>query len=311
MTDAAGFGVSFVVTVYNKREYLPAVVAGLAAQRGDFPREFIFVDDGSTDGSAEAVRQLTSGWSGVQILGQANLGPSRATNRGLAAARHKLVKLVDGDDVLLPDAAALLREALLRHDAAVLAHGRTDDYADATEAVARLQTPPAGAAAVTAFDALPRFLRSCDLGPSACMVRREAALLVGGCDERVFIQDYSLFLRLAAAGPFLRLDAPVALLPGGPRRHLNDGGPQVPHDLNLALFHFLSEREVPAHLRRRAVHRGLQRAWKWARRREGATMLDPAFRMLLAGYVARRARSLALLQQSCAAFAASRPVRRL
>src|SRR5207248_4835918 len=77
-------GISFIVTVYNKRPYLPAVAAGLVAQRGDFPCEFVFVDDGSTDGSREEIERLTAGWPDVQILSQANLGPSLATNRGLA-----------------------------------------------------------------------------------------------------------------------------------------------------------------------------------------------------------------------------------
>ena len=44
-------GVSFVVPVYNKARVLPPVLDAMAAQQGDFPREFIFVDDGSTDDS--------------------------------------------------------------------------------------------------------------------------------------------------------------------------------------------------------------------------------------------------------------------
>ena len=41
--------VSFVVTVFNKAEYLPLVIRSLDAQIGDFEREYVFVDDGSTD----------------------------------------------------------------------------------------------------------------------------------------------------------------------------------------------------------------------------------------------------------------------
>ena len=48
--------VSYVVTIYNKTAALPFLVAGLAAQEGDFEREFIFVDDGSTDGSVPLLR---------------------------------------------------------------------------------------------------------------------------------------------------------------------------------------------------------------------------------------------------------------
>ncbi|HEX6442662.1 MAG TPA: glycosyltransferase [Stellaceae bacterium] len=308
----ASAGVSFVVTVYDKRSYLPGVVAGLAAQRGVFAREFIFVDDGSTDGSGKEIERLTAGWPDVRILSQPNLGPSIATNRGMAAARYPLIKIVDADDVLLPDGAALLRDAMLRHPDAVLAFGETEAYAATAEALARLHAPaPPPAGEPVSYNALPAFLRNCDLGPSACLLRADAVRRIGGCDERVFVQDYSLFLRLAATGPFLRIDAPVALSARVPGEHLNDGGPQVLHDINLALYYFLSEHRVSRPLARDSVRRGLQRAWHWARRREAATVFDPAFRRLLAAYLPFHWRSPELLRRSCAAFSASRAVRRL
>jgi len=40
-------------------------------------------------------------------------------------------------------------------------------------------------------------MRSIWFTPSNLLVRREALRLSGGCDERVFVQDYSLALRLA------------------------------------------------------------------------------------------------------------------
>lgn len=309
--DAAA-GVSFVVTVYNKRPYLPAVAAGLAAQRGGFAREFIFVDDGSTDGSREELERLTASWPDVRILLQPNLGPSRATNRGFEAARYPTVKLVDGDDVLLPDATALLRDAMLRHPPAVLAFGETEGYQSTEDAEVRLKASRAPAVGEPElFDALPAFLRNCNLGPSACLLRAEAVRRVGGCDARVFVQDYSLFLRLAASGPFLRSTAPVALAARGPRQHLDDGGPQVLHDINLALYHFLSEHDVPPGLMRAAVRRGLQRAWHWARRRERARISDPSLRRLFVSYLPFGNGSPEPLRYSCAAFTASRSVRRL
>jgi glycosyltransferase involved in cell wall biosynthesis len=300
------------VTVYNKRPYLPAVVAGLAAQRGDFSREFIFVDDGSTDGSRGEIERLTAGWPEVRVLAQPNLGPSVATNRGMTEARYPLIKIIDADDVLLPDAAALLREAMLRHPQTVLAFGETEPYAATAEALERLRSPvPPRVGEPLLHDALPAFLRNCDLGPSACLLRADAVRRIGGCDERVFVQDYSLFLRLAASGPFLRVDAPIALTARSPGEHLNDGGPQVLHDLNLALYYFLSEHRVPRSLARDSVRRGLQRAWHWARRREAATVFDPSFRRLLAAYLPLVGGSPEPLRRSCAGFSASRAVRRL
>ena len=78
--------VSFVLTVYNKRRYLADVLASVAAQEGDFEREVIIVDDGSTDGSRELLERLGPRLPGFRLILQANQGPSVATTRGLAAA---------------------------------------------------------------------------------------------------------------------------------------------------------------------------------------------------------------------------------
>lgn len=310
MTLGAAADVSFVIPVYNKRPFLAGMIEGLARQRGDFRREFIFVDDGSTDGSGDVLARLTAGWADTRIDSQPNRGPSVATNRGIAAARYPLIKLVDADDVLLPDATAALRQALLRHADATLAFGAGQGVASLDAAMARLrEAAPIAAGPTTVFDALPTLLRDCPLAPSVCLLRAEAARRVGGCDERVFTQDYSLFLRLAAAGLFVRVDAPLALSPLAVPGRVNDGGPQVLHDINLALFHFLSEHPMPPAVRRAAVRRGVKRAWRWATRREDVGVLNAPLWLLLRAYLSFPGIPLDLLRQSCAAFAASRPVR--
>ena len=52
-SSAGVSGVSFIVTVYDKAAHLPRIIESLARQTGSFPREFIFVDDGSSDDSVE------------------------------------------------------------------------------------------------------------------------------------------------------------------------------------------------------------------------------------------------------------------
>ena len=95
--------VSFIVTVYNKALYLPFVIRGLARQEGEFEREFIFVDDGSTDDSVKILGELKETLPGrVEIIEQDNSGPSMATNKGFEISTGDIIKFVDGDDVLMP-----------------------------------------------------------------------------------------------------------------------------------------------------------------------------------------------------------------
>lgn len=305
-------GVSFVIPVYNKRQFLPQVIAGLKAQRGDFAREFIFVDDGSTDGSGDELRRLVGGLGDTHILVETNSGPSVATNRGLENARYPLIKLVDGDDVLLPDATASLRAALLRHPDCVLAYGTAGAYASVEEALARLAdalAPPTSDGTDRVVNALPGLLRGCHLGPSNCLALAAAMREVGGCDERIFVQDYSLFLRLAARGKFVATEIPTVINPSTAEGRLNDGGPQVLHDINLALVYFLAEANLPSPLTAMAARRAVTRAWLWAKRREGAPALSYWSLLRLAAYLPIPGLTPILLRCSCAAFTQNRSVR--
>lgn len=304
-------GVSFVVPVFNKRRFLKQVVAGLAAQRGDFAREFIFIDDGSTDGSHAELEERAKALPEARIIAQANAGPSVTTNRGLRAAHFPFVKLVDGDDVLLPEATAQLLAALARHPEAALAYGQSAYYADAEDALAKIAQAPSTPAPPERIEhALKALLRECYLGPSNCLIRRDAALAVGGSDERVFVQDYSLLLRLSEKAPFVAFDAPIVLHPSTPQDRLNDGGPQLLHDTNLTVVHFLAEHRVAPDLATMATRRAMTRAWLWAKRREDVSALSRWYWLRLAAYLPLPQLRPWLLDKSCAAFTLSRPVRR-
>jgi glycosyltransferase involved in cell wall biosynthesis len=303
--------VSYVITVYNKRAFLPQVVAGLAAQQGDFAREFVFVDDGSTDGSAAEIARLTGGWPNVRIVAQSNRGSSGATNRGIDEARFPFIKLVDADDVLLPNATSVLLTALLKHEGAVLAYGRTEFYAAQREALDRLKAPPASSSSVVQLEPDPlasQLLRGFGIGPSNSLFRADAARAVGGCDARIFTQDYSLVLRLATLGSFVSVDDIIALCPAVAEGRVNDGGPQILHDVNLTLAYFLEERQLAPALARNAIRRATTRAYHWARRREGVGFFSYWTWLRLLAELPRPASGL--VKESCGAFTLSRPVRR-
>ena len=57
------------------------------------------VDDGSTDGSADAIARFGSR---VRYVHQANAGGSRARNAGFALSKGAFIQFLDADDFLLP-----------------------------------------------------------------------------------------------------------------------------------------------------------------------------------------------------------------
>lgn len=94
--------ISVLVPVYNCKRYLRlAVVSVLAQTLGDM--EVICVDDGSTDGSLEVLRELERQDARVKVISRPNTGIVGALNDALAVARGKYLARMDGDDVSHPD----------------------------------------------------------------------------------------------------------------------------------------------------------------------------------------------------------------
>jgi hypothetical protein len=265
----AGTAVSFVLTVYNKRRFLAEVLASVAAQEGSFEREVIVVDDGSTDGSRELLEVLGQRLPGFRLITQPNRGPSSATNRGLASASMPLVKLLDGDDLLAPYATRHLTDCMDRLGVeAMIGAGQAYRPGEPPVWLGLSASPPR-----LLPDPLGALLRAIWFTPSNLLIRREALQTSGGCDERVFVQDYTLALRLAQRCRFGLTATSIVAAPdpvevAADRVSANKA--QILHDLNLALLLFIEENpELPARYRRLAWRRIAGRSWKWARREAG------------------------------------------
>ena len=98
--------ISVVIPTYNRARQVKAALESVLAQT--YPElEAIVVDDGSTDGTGEALQQLISqqGGNGKQIryFFQPNQGQSAARNKGIAEARGEWIAFLDSDDVWLPE----------------------------------------------------------------------------------------------------------------------------------------------------------------------------------------------------------------
>lgn len=89
--------VSVVVPVYNSEAYLKECVDSIIHQTLK-NIEIIFVDDGSTDRSAEILEEYRKKDDRITILHQKNLYAGVARNNGLKAATGKYVIFLDSDD---------------------------------------------------------------------------------------------------------------------------------------------------------------------------------------------------------------------
>jgi len=98
--------VSVVLVTYESAEDLAACVGSLPAAAGPHELEIVVVDNASRDASAEIARGL-----GIKVLeNPANLGLSRAIDRGAASTAAPWLLLVNPDTRLAPGSLARLLE---------------------------------------------------------------------------------------------------------------------------------------------------------------------------------------------------------
>ncbi len=261
--------VGYLVTFYNKEPYLQAVLEGLDAQVGDFERQFVFVDDGSTDGTVDALRNLTESWKNVVILTQDNQGPARALNKGLQYIKADYLKPVDGDDVLPSYATSLLLSGLRHYPGSSLAFGN-QQYAGQERLSEDSCLDKEVCWQVVHNPLLKSLKRAQILSPSAWLAKTSLVKDVGGCDEDLFVQDYSLELRLGQKGAFVKTQTPVYISPPQAPGRLSESVGQTLHDLNMALAHLCRDYDIPKDLRRRIYGRAASRSFNWVKRRSGS-----------------------------------------
>lgn len=104
--------ISVIVPCFNEREVLPAMYAELERVRkedfcGVAEFEYIFVDDGSSDGTVGFIKELRRSDKRVRFISfSRNFGKEAAISAGLQAAKGDLVTLMDAD---LQDPPSLLK----------------------------------------------------------------------------------------------------------------------------------------------------------------------------------------------------------
>jgi GT2 family glycosyltransferase len=190
----------------------------LMSVRAAHPPETVVVDNGSTDGSIELVREQ---FPEVRLLvNERNCGYGAAANQAIAACSAPAVLLLNSDTVLDAHALAALAEYLAAHPRAAIVGPRLADL-DGTLQHSTYPYPSAldtlvgETGAHLAIRAIPvvreRLLRTWSHDRSrrvpwvlgaALAIRRDAWATVGGFDEAFFMygEEVDLSQRLAHAG---------------------------------------------------------------------------------------------------------------
>jgi len=233
--------VSYVITVFNKEEYLPEVVRSLEAQIDIDEREYIFVDDGSSDHSIQVIKDCTKDLDAkTVIIEQENLGASWGTNAGVEAASHEWIKLCDGDDLLTPHSSIWLIEACEKLNVPhAWGHSAYFEWQGEEDPLSRPAPKPE---MELMEDGLKFFIRNNPANSTCMLFKKSFYQEIGGCDPRLMSPDQMLFFRLFANAKGARVHGDVGLLPHAAPDRLSAQKGRSRYESVLAMYFTILEK---------------------------------------------------------------------
>ncbi len=111
--------ISVIIPVYNADKYLAAALDDIVRQTQE-NIEIICINDGSTDNSADILRQYARQDSRIKVVDKANEGAAVARNIGIELAEGKYLSILDADDLFEPDMLERAYVEAERHQAEVV-----------------------------------------------------------------------------------------------------------------------------------------------------------------------------------------------
>lgn len=191
--------ISVVIPVYNRKEQIICALRSVYNQTL-LPDEVIVVDDGSADGTYEAIQE---GFPQVRLIRQKHRGVSAARNRGIEESGGDFIAFLDSDDIWLPDKLRLQIGVFNEHpELGLLAtqkYKNTNSYSIKTIKKPRLHYLP-----------FSDFLKRTKVNTPTIMIPRKVFKAVGLFDITLTTsEDWDLWARIAYRYPVARIEQPL------------------------------------------------------------------------------------------------------
>lgn len=192
--------VSVLMPVFNGKKYVASAICSILNQSfREF--EFIVINDGSTDGSAEMLKAFAAKDDRIHLVSRENRGLIASLNEGLALGRAPLIARMDADDISHADRFAHQVAFLRDHQQVVCVGGAVEMMDEKGRYLTRLFMPESDHDIQQAH--LEGHTAICH---SSAMMRRQALIEVGGYDKNFpFAEDLDLWLRLGEVGQLANL----------------------------------------------------------------------------------------------------------
>jgi len=197
--------VSVVMSVYNGEKHLKEAVDSILSQTfRDF--EFIIVNDGSTDRTAEILESYHDPRISI-VNNERNIGLTKSLNEGLKLAKGKYIARMDADDISLPERLQKQVEFLDAHEEI----GVVGTAAFRVDERGKVLSLPAVFTESSVIK--ENLLLGNQFVHGSVMLRRECIYTVGPYREEFkYTQDYDLWLRLSEKYDVANIAEPLCKL---------------------------------------------------------------------------------------------------
>lgn len=191
--------ISVLVPSYNHAPFIERTLRSIFNQTVA-PKKLLVIDDGSRDESVKIIAQVLLDCPFEnEFIARENRGLCATLNEGFDESDGEFFAYLGSDDVWLPDFLEKQIALLNKRNKAVLAFGHAFWIDENDQIIARTNDWTEFAD----IDALPMLLRG-EIFSSPSVVYRREALKKHKWNENSRLEDYELYLKLAADGEFAR-----------------------------------------------------------------------------------------------------------
>jgi len=191
--------VSIIVPAFNEAEVIQSSLSSLLELRYPY-YEIIAVDDGSTDGTFERMREFEGNHYGVNVsvYRKENSGKADTLNYGIRRSKAPIVVCMDSDSRLTPDA--------LRYAVKTFADPHVGAVAGNVKVINRhnIWTKLQALEYIEGLNIVRKaqaFWRSVNVIPGPIGIFRRAAIeATGGYDSDTFAEDFDMTVKILSAG---------------------------------------------------------------------------------------------------------------
>ena len=188
---------SVITAVYNCEEYIEQTIKSVLNCIDQNITEYIVVNDGSTDKTAEILRIYASE---ITVITQKNLGEAESINKALNASKGEFCLVVSADDPMISSSLLSTAARIMENNSEIVCVYPNWNIIDKYDNLIR----HVEVADYSELELIGKF--NCLVGPGG-VFRRNEALSIGCRDSKYrYVSDYDFWLRLSRKGKFFHLD---------------------------------------------------------------------------------------------------------